>query len=351
MVSPHLIKKRESNFTLNSSAKKLFQLVYIKKNNLEESNSGPAKIIVSTMVSKLAFFYEKIRNAVDYDDEHLLRKNAIKRIFKRQIVIEGVVKNLESKELALHLLTELIQAGYLDNNSIPENKIYEIASILEKYIILKDSVFKKEKFLFIFSQNIKNKRRNGQAEKKLLNWIISLASAEIEENLTSDKIKQEIVSDMFDILKDNIVLPRDWAHSNDLDIQIYLGIARNFLNFDKDLLNFILFKYYNKNWAKINNKEIEGLSDKIDVIYSAILYQLKHPLTKQLDKVIKPYSLYFSILRDSINDNPIKVYDLAVNNHKSFINLIKEACESKYGKIKNKLWRSGFRCIIIIFLT
>ncbi|MFA5644332.1 MAG: hypothetical protein WC928_02275, partial [Patescibacteria group bacterium] len=50
-------------------------------------------------------------------------------------------------------------------------------------------------------------------------------------------------------------------------------------------------------------------------------------------------------------DNPIKVYDLAVNNHKSFINLIKEACESKYGKIKNKLWRSGFRSIIYIFLT
>ena len=54
------------------------------------------------------------------------------RIFKRQVVIEGLVKSAESKEMAIHLLTELIQAGYLENNTIPEKKIYEVAEILEK---------------------------------------------------------------------------------------------------------------------------------------------------------------------------------------------------------------------------
>ena len=355
MVSPHLIKKKEGKFNLNISAKKLFQLIYIKKNKPENDPSGESKITVSTMVSRLAFFYEKIRNAVDYEDDHLLRKNAIKRIFKRQIVIEGLVKGTKSKELSIHLLTELIQAGYLENNAIPEKKIYEVANILEKYIKLKYYSFQKENFSFnFFSKKNKNKR-NNKAENKLLNWIISLAAAEIEDNITKDDVENEIVSDMFNILKDNIKLPRDLPFENDLDIQIYLGIARNFLNFDLDSLSFILFKYYNKDWSKIDgdnsNEKIEAISKKIDVLYSAIEQQLEHPLKKQLDKIIKSYSLYFSILKEIIENNPIKVYDQAMNNYKSFINLVKEACEKRYKRIKNKLWRSGFRSIVYIFLT
>ncbi len=355
MVSPHLIKKKEGKFNLNISAKKLFQLIYIKKNKPESDPSGESKITVSTMVSKLAFFYEKIRNAVDYEDDHLLRKNAIKRIFKRQIVIEGLVKGTKSKELSIHLLTELIQAGYLENNAIPEKKIYEVANILEKYIKLKYYSFQKENFSFNFFVKKNKNKRNNKAENKLLNWIISLAAAEIEDNITKDDVENEIVSDMFNILKDNIKLPRDLPFENDLDIQIYLAIARNFLNFDLDSLSFVLFKYYDKDWSKMDgdnsDEKIKAVSEKIDVLYLAIEQQLEHPLKKQLDKIIKSYSLYFSILKEIVEDNPIKVYDQAMNNYKSFINLVKEACERRYKRIKNKLWKSGFRSIVYIFLT
>ncbi len=349
MVSPHLIKKKEGRLNLNINAKKLFQLIYIKKNNLEDYSDNLPKIKVSSMVSRLAFLYEKIRNAVDYDDDHLLRKNAIKRIFKRQIVIEGIVKDLDSQELSLHLLTELIQAGYLENNSVPENKINEVAKILEKYIKLKDCSFKKSKY-YLKSKPHK-KKRTSKAQKKLLNWIMSLAAAEIEENLTKDKVKQEIVADMFEILSENIKLPRDLPFEDDLGIQIYISIAKNYLNFDQDLLSFILFKYYNKNWPNITDPEIENLAEKIDVLSLLVNQQLKHPLSRQLDKIVKGYSLYFSILEEVIEENPIKIYDQALNNYKSFINIIKEACAKRYKKIKNRLWRSGFRSIIYIFLT
>lgn len=349
MVSPHLIKKKEGRLSLNINAKKLFQLIYIKKNSLEDYSDDSPKIKVSSMVSRLAFLYEKIRNAVDYDDDHLLRKNAIKRIFKRQIVIEGIVKDLDSQELSLHLLTELIQAGYLENNSIPESKINEIAKILEKYIKLKDCSFRKKKY-YLNSKDNKKKRTN-KAQKKLLNWIMSLAAAEIEENLTKDKVQQEIVADMFEILSENIKLPLDLPFEDDLAIQIYVSIAKNYLNFDRDLLSFILFKYYNKNWFKISDFEIESLADKIDVLSLLVNQQLKHPLSKQLDKIVKGYSLYFSILEEVVEENPIKIYDQALNNYKSFINIIKEACAKRYKKIKNRLWRAGFRSIIYIFLT
>ncbi len=353
MVSPHLKKKKEGQLSLSTGAKKLFQLMYVKKNSPKKEVEDSSKIVVSAMVSKLSFVYEKIRNAVDYDDDHLLRKNAIKRIFKRQLLIEGlIVKNFKSQELAIHLLTELIQAGYLENNSVAETKVLEIASILEKYIKLKYDCFRNENLLFSFyGKRKRNKRRTSKAQKKLLNWILALAAAEIEENLDKDDVKREVVSDMYEILKSNISLPKDLPHNKDLDLQIYLAIARNYLNFDEDLLNFIVFKYYNKNWSKIDTKGISEVAEKIDVLHSVALTQLNHPLGKQLDKIAKSYSLYFSILQEVIGDNPIKVYDQALNNHKSFVNLIKETCEKRFKKIKNRLWRAGFRSIVYIFLT
>jgi len=356
MVSPNLIKKKESSLSLSTPAKRLFQLIYIKKNGLEKKPGDSSNnIIVSSMTSKLALVYEKVRNAVDYDDDHLLRKNAIKRIFKRHMVIEGFLKKAKSHDVALHLMTELIQAGYLENNKIPESKIQEVANIFEKYIRLQDLLWENDNFFHIFfgGSKKKSKKRTKKARQKLFKLIISLAASETEMNLTKDNVQQEIVMDMFEILKDNIRLPQNLPYGDDLDIQIYLGIARNFLNFDEDLLNFVIFKYYNKLWVqpKVDDKEIENVASKIDVLYTTIEQQLDHPLKKQLDKIIKAYSLYFSILQETIEDNPMKVYDQAVNNHKVFISIIKENCEKRFSKIKNKLWRSGFRSIIYIFLT
>lgn len=349
MVSPYLIKKKEDSFSLNSDAKRLFQLIYKKKNGSELKDDSE-KIIVSEMVSKLSFVYEKIRNTVDYEDEYLLRKNAIKRIFKRQIMIEAIVKDADSQKLSYQLLGELIQAGYLKNNSVPEIKVQEVADIIERYVKLKNFSFEKEKFFF-FSLKKKNKKRTSKAQSILLNWIISLAASEIEENLAKDSVHQEIVSDTFDILKDSIKLSRDLPYGDDLDIQVYLGIVRNYLNYDTDLLSFTLFKYYNKNWSKITPAEIEAIAERIDVLYLTICQQLDHPLLKQIDKICKSYSLYYSILTETVEKNPIKVYEQALGNHKNFVDLIKETCAQRFKRIKNRLWRSGLRSILYIFLT
>jgi len=46
-----------------------------------------SKIYVSQTVSFFAFAYEKIRNAVEYREDHQLRRAAIERILKRRLMI------------------------------------------------------------------------------------------------------------------------------------------------------------------------------------------------------------------------------------------------------------------------
>ena len=348
MVSPNLIKRVEDNppLEINENTKKLFQVIYSEQAKKEEIDEDTPKIKVSTLISKVAFFYEKVRNAVDYDEEHLLRKNAIARILRRQVVIEGALKETDAEKIATHLLTELIRGAYLPNNTIPETKIKETASLLEKYIILKNKIALKINTDIGIHSDLNKAKNLINQKNNIIAWILSLAACEIEENLAPNKIKQMIVNNMFDSLSKNIKLPADLPYDDDLAIQIYLSIDRNFLKFDEEMLNFVLFKYYNGEWLNINStgtlsdaeiSQIEKIATNLIEIKRVINDQLIHPLAKQLTRIVRVYSLYFSILSETVENSPVKMYAELQNGEKAYTNALKKVCNKKYVKAKNRL--------------
>jgi hypothetical protein len=70
MVISTLVQKEEAKFTPSERAKKLFQAIY-REQNKASVETEEAKIRVSDVVSKMAFYYEKIRNTVDDKEESL----------------------------------------------------------------------------------------------------------------------------------------------------------------------------------------------------------------------------------------------------------------------------------------
>ncbi len=362
MVSPNLIKRAEDSLPveINENTKKLFQIIYSEQNKKEEGDDDAPKIKVSTLISRVAFFYEKVRNAVDYEEEHLLRKNAISRILRRQVMIEGVLKEIDSTEIANHLLIELIRASYLPNNKIPETKIKEIANLLEKYILLKDQMVLRINASLNLKTDINRVKDLINEKNNLVRWLLTLAACEIEENLAPNRIKQMIVHNLYDVLSKNIKLPDDLPYESDLDIQIYLSIGRTYLKLDEDMLSFVLFKYYNTEWLELRDQEVFSAADsekiktlalRMGEMSALVKKQLNHPLTKQLDKLVHVYSLYFSILAETVESDPAKVYGELQKSEKNFIASLKKVCNQKYKKAKNRLWRAATRSIIYIFLT
>jgi hypothetical protein len=362
MVSPNLIKHIEDfqPVEINESIKKLFQVIYSEQNKKEETDDDIPTIKVSALISRLAFVYEKVRNAVDYEEDHLLRKNAISRILRRQVMIEGVLKDVDSEGLADHLLTELIRGSYLPNNKIPETKIKEVANLLEKYIRLKNQMLSNINSTLNLKTDINKAKDSINERNHLVHWLLSLAACEIEDSLAPDKVKQLIVADLFDVLSKNIKLPSDLPYENDLDIQIYLSIGRTYLKMDEDMLSFILFKYYNGEWVELSaknelsaadNAKIKVIAAKVPELEVLVKKQLDHPLTRQLDKLVHVYSLYFSILTETIEKDPTKVYGELQKSEKNFIATLKKVCNEKYRKAKNRLWKRAGRSIVYIFLT
>ncbi len=351
MVSPLLKTKNKQNLTIDKSIIDLFKVIYLEQNKAKDKKGESQNIVVSDLISKMAFYYEKIRNSVDYNEEYLLRKNAIERILKRQIIIEGIVKTSKSEKISKHLLFELIRAGYLANGKIPESKIEEIGKIIEKYIKLRNNILPKIEYsLQSIKKNTKN-RKTFEERNDFNNWIISVLAGDIESSLGIDDVKNVIVRNLYQYLSKNIQLPSDSKYFNDLEIQIYIGIYRNFLKFDDGMFKFILFKYYNEGWDNPSDDDIEKIAKNINQIQDMIDYQINHPLAKQMDKIISRYNVYFTILVSMIRKDPGYVYDVAKNKSHLFPDLIKKAFNEKYKERRSKLKRAGVRSIIYIFLT
>ena len=100
---------------ISKNGQRLLEVFTLNKpKNKEEED----KITVHAAVSRFAFIYERIRNLVDYKDDHLIRKAAILRILKRQLMLEQ-----DSRVIAENLIKELIAARYLPNATLPVSLI------------------------------------------------------------------------------------------------------------------------------------------------------------------------------------------------------------------------------------
>ena len=111
------------------------------KNFLEAEYRTPIDEIlkVNAVIGKAAFVYEKVRNAIDYQEEHLIRKSAIYRILKRKLLLEKVIlenyllDKYHHENLPKQLLQELIRGGYI-RDKVPVQMVKVVDDIIQNII-------------------------------------------------------------------------------------------------------------------------------------------------------------------------------------------------------------------------
>ncbi len=86
------------------------------------------RIKVSHAASTLASIYEKVRQAMEYNEPHLFRRASAERVLSRRLRAES-----NSQLVAAGLVKELIRSRYLKNDFYPEGMVADVARILEKY--------------------------------------------------------------------------------------------------------------------------------------------------------------------------------------------------------------------------
>lgn len=291
------------------------------------------KIKVHQVSSKIAFLYERIRNAVDYKDEHLLRKNAIERILRRRLTTEKNELNV-----AKFLIFELIRAKYLPENKIPEERTYEVKEIVEKYTLLINKI--PEKF--------EGKEINSEY---FFNWIVGVAACEIEEKIVPYKRESAIIEFAKYVIDRKSKTPEKIISAEDRKIQIHIAVLRNLTKSDISLIRYRLLQVKYREWFFAPSEElIIKLAKNINRVVDDIEKQINNPLRESFSRFVRKKMAFFTILEDVVYKDP-KNISKVFSHHFHIEDAIKEACVKKYKEAKTKLRRAAIRSIIYIFIT
>jgi len=313
----------------DSTKKYLQQINYISR---PEATPDVPLIHVDHVASKIATLYEKLRQVIDYQEDHLLRKNTIERVLKRRLLLSS-----DPEEIAPPLVFELIRGGYFPNDKIPETKIEEIKRLLAKYIFLIESS----------PASISRSER-----RKLAGWLESLASSEIEEKLVPRAKEKALLDYMVEELMARLVFPESFLTDEQRKKElVFIASQKALLKADSALLNWRLLKFKFPEFSDSPGKDyLITFSQNLSSIAREIEEEINHPLIKIIQRKAYGFSPIFWLFQDIVLEDPQKALGL-FGNPESLETRIKFAYDKRYRLLKKDNRRWGVRWVTSILLS
>ena len=316
---------------LTEAAKKfIFSIQNSDIKTLYLKDDSLSKVQVDSLVSKLAFIYEKVRTAIEYKEEHLIRQSAILRILQRRLLIKVSIENL-----GISLVKELIRAGYLENGLVPLDKVEKVNKIIEKYLAV------------INLSNISFTNHRGRVLHK---WLMEIAACEIEECLMPPLANWAVVEFAHKIFYPKLDIQDDALTEKQKNLYVYLALYRALVKSDEGMMNYHLLKYYYSNWGKANPDEVMEVAKKLNNLRLAIEKFKKYYLYDRLYHLFKKYTFVFFNLKELILKDPAEA-EAIFKDHDKFKKELEKICTDFYKKTRGKLRRSIVRVTIYIFIT
>lgn len=310
-----------------------------KSNRLPE---GATAIHVDEVASKVAAFYEKIRGVIDWKEEHLLKRGAIERMLKRRFLvgIDLLKDDPDKKNIAEPLILELIRGGHYPNDTLPETKISDTQKIIDKYIFVLKNIPRAE---------------NGQEALDFYNWLLSITSCEIEENLSSSYKERVLINYMFELMKDRIVINEGAISVKPLkedekNIQIYIAVQRALFKLDAPVISYHLLKYKYPNWRNIGREELLEAAKNMPVLKKKIERNLLHPLSNKFYQVCEKYDTPYLLLGDVVSADP-QGNEEKFSKPETVEEAVKEAYRKRTVTLKTRLNRAAIYATLSIFIT
>lgn len=291
---------------------------------------GVPRIKLNEVISKLAYAYEKVRNSIEFGEEHLLRRNAIERILRRRLMVEN--RHLVDARL---LINELIRARYLPNDSLPATLVVIVQNYIDRYLSLLEHL---------------KLRRTDPDDRRLMRWLISVASAEVEERLQPSTREDALVEVMYGTIRNNLVLPEDIPQGQEQDVLVYLAIHRALLKSDDATLRYHLFKWAYPNWEHPDHEITEEVRQNFPKLVATIEERINHPLTERLLVICRRYTIPFRVIADIFQGHTAEIRSVLVD-HSACNTAASKAMDARLKSSGARLRRTTVRSIIYVFIT
>lgn len=363
-----------------------YSLDIIEQESLNKKKSAQTifKLETSEVAGQMALWYEKVRTAVQYKEEHLLRRTAIYRILKRLIAIE---QRKKKRRITMAFFLELAMAGYIQQKDANDDNFLRAEEIIARYL----------KALNFLGRTA----RNPAESLEIRRWFINLASEEIEDLLYPQKEKMAFIYAIYETLRpklkfslerapyplkgsrihgfqnmaeeylgvgslveplENSFSPVFKAVQTDaekaklerlLNMLIYISIFRNLRRSDRAMIRALVFNIYFPKWTSLsseNGDEIGRIVQKFLKKREEMEIIAEHPLMTRILFPIKKYMLSASFFFEAIMSNPREAKSI-VSQGFLLQQQIKDECNQRYAREKKKLRKRILRGILYVFLT
>jgi hypothetical protein len=292
--------------------------------------AGEELIEVSAPASTAASFYEKVRTAVDYQEEHLLRRNAILRILKRFLG-----SDLPIEKMAHNLLKELIWAKYLPNKEVPTNFAKKLVPIFAKYEPLLRAV-----------------DEDASKKDEAFFWVLDVMSTELEYALTPPIHDEALVSYMYEEMRGRIFWDPKLAISDEhKDLRLYIAIHKILLKSNIATLRFRVLTLYYPDWPGASTSaRVEEIAGSLDHIIETIEGQLQNPVTVKLALLLRRKAGVFRVVHDVLLEKADELPELLEDPEKLDREVAKYL-KKRTKSFKIKLRRTVLRAVLFLFIT
>jgi hypothetical protein len=288
-------------------------------------------IHVSELTSLPSFVYEKLRNIVDYKDEYLLRKNAVRRFLKRKFFLPQLDR--EPSAIARALIRELILSRYLTNDSLPETVIPELAKVLTKYFSLFEEL----------------ERTNCQAPR-WREYTIGLAAVECDALMVSPAERHAYLSFAYQLIKQTVNLEDIVDSEETKNIELMIAIQRVLERADRDIVNVYLLRHYYPDWFTLPTAEAAAsLLPQFTAALKTFELLSSHKLGRQLQSLVKRLLVPLMIWRDMLRGDK-SAWEL-IKNPALFEKTAQETYQSFWRSTRSRIRRKGFHAMVYIFVT
>lgn len=291
---------------------------------------GEEVIEVSAPVSTAAVLYEKVRNTLEYQEEHLLRRGAIERFFKRH-----ASERIALASLSGDLLRELVWAKYLPNKAVPTDLAEKVSAVVDKY----DALFK------VAAQA-------GEARERLVDFVLDALATEVEYTIAPPLHDEALASYMYEEMRERVEWDPAYGLTEDsTDLRLFIAIHRTLLKSNQETLRFRVLTLYYPDWAGASTPErVTEIATHLQKIVDQVDKEISDPLTDRVARLLRRRSGVFRVVRDVIDHNPDHFHEL-MEEPDVLDRAVGEALHHRTALFRTRLRRTVVRAILFLFLT
>ncbi len=278
-----------------------------------------SRISVSQTVSFFAIAYEKIRNAVEYRDAHLIRRAAIERILKRRLAL-----NPEAEGEGENLIRELLWARYFPNESLGESDVAAVQRLLDRYLLIKKQI-------------------NNQ-------FLFDILTCSIEETLSPQEASQNTTFTFFiyQVLKDKVKIEK--VSEEEKNAFFYVTLERWFAKSDNSYLRYHLFSLFHESIFEVSDEKIPTLIKQLPQLFKKVDDLIKNPYSDRMRNFVKNQFPPFSILFEIFKKNKDYAKTILQDRNRLWTE-VEQICRLKYAETRSRLNSLAVKAVVYIFIT